>query len=201
MLLPGPAASACGPAAARCSAGRKGAGAPGRMNVRAHRAVRAGVARASEGRLRRSGSRQGGPGTWERAGADGLLVAETRSTLPGMQRDMGSNSELPRSGERYNTRTGDQCRRTRGLRVRCFVRLFSFNLCLSMLARVVSCHFVRPPASAPRRRCRVLPGRTGAYRGVRANMEQTSMRTGLDHCGEGRRTRTRERPWASSAMV
>jgi hypothetical protein len=28
-----------------------------------------------------------------------------------------------------------------------------------------------------------MPGGAGAYRDIRANMEQTSVRTGLDHCG------------------
>ena len=37
-----------------------------------------------------------------------------------------------------------------------------------------------------------IPSSAGAYRGVRANMEQTSMCTGLDHRGRGRLTRIHE---------
>jgi hypothetical protein len=35
------------------------------------------------------------------------------------------------------------------------------------------------------RRALRIPDAAGAYRGIRANMEQTSMRTGLDHRAEG----------------
>jgi hypothetical protein len=52
--------------------------------------------------------------------------------------------------------------RTRGLRVSCFVRLFSLNCCQIMLGRAVSCHSVRLPACAPRCGYRVVPDRTGA---------------------------------------
>ncbi len=38
--------------------------------------------------------------------------------------------------------------RTRGLRVRCSVRLFFLSCCQTMLARAGSCHFVRSPESA-----------------------------------------------------
>ena len=51
--------------------------------------------------------------------------------------------------------------RTRGLRVRCFVRLFSLNCCQAMVARAGSCHSVRSPVSEARCGCRMLPGRTG----------------------------------------
>jgi len=52
--------------------------------------------------------------------------------------------------------------RTRGLRVRCSVRLFCLSCCQAMLARAGSCHSVRSPASAPCCGYRVVPGCTGA---------------------------------------
>ena len=52
--------------------------------------------------------------------------------------------------------------RTRGLRVRCSVRLFSLNCYQTMLACAGSCQFVRSPASGPRCGYRMLPARTGA---------------------------------------
>jgi hypothetical protein len=36
-----------------------------------------------------------------------------------------------------------------------------------------------------------IPGNAGPYRGIRANMEQTWIRTGLDHCGPGHWRRSR----------
>ena len=76
--------------------------------------------------------------------------------------------------------------RTRRLRVRCFVRFFSPIWCHVMTIRVVACCSVRLPVSGEGCGYRVLPGRTGTYRDVRANMEQTSVCTGLDHHGRGR---------------
>ena len=52
--------------------------------------------------------------------------------------------------------------RTRGLRVRCSVRLFSLNCRQTMLARAGRCHFVRSSASAPRCGYRMVSDRTGA---------------------------------------
>jgi hypothetical protein len=46
-----------------------------------------------------------------------------------------------------------------------------------------------------------IPGSAGAYRDIRANMEQSSLRAGLDHYGRGCWRRNRERARASSAKV
>jgi hypothetical protein len=46
-----------------------------------------------------------------------------------------------------------------------------------------------------------IPGCAGPYRGIRANMEQTSMRIGLDHCVEGVEDAVGTGRGASSAKV
>jgi hypothetical protein len=46
-----------------------------------------------------------------------------------------------------------------------------------------------------------IPGCAGPYRGIRANMEQTSMRSGLDHCVEDAEDAVGTGPGASSAKV
>jgi hypothetical protein len=82
-----------------------------------------------------------------------------------------------------------QC--TRGLRVRCFVRLFSFSCCQTILARARSCHSVRLPASAPLCGYRVAPGRTGASEQTwskhRAVLSEyfSHYNTGRSHQGDG----------------
>jgi len=68
--------------------------------------------------------------------------------------------------------------RTRGLRVRCSVRLFVLNCCPIMLARAGNCHSVRPPGISGALR---VPDAAGAYRGVRATMEKPPILGGLDH--------------------
>jgi hypothetical protein len=46
-----------------------------------------------------------------------------------------------------------------------------------------------------------IPEAAGAYQGIRANMEQTSARVGLDQYGRGRLRPGKEGPWPSSAKV
>jgi hypothetical protein len=81
--------------------------------------------------------------------------------------ESGTNRAHNNDLESYNPRSLRVRRRgleprTRGLRVRCYVRLFSLNCCHAMLTRAGSCHFVRLPASASRCGYRVVPARTGA---------------------------------------
>ena len=66
------------------------------------------------------------------------------------------------------------------IKSRCCVRLLPLSCYQIMRARAASCHFVRPsinPGAALR-----MPDAARTYQGVRANMEQTSMRTGLAAC-------------------
>jgi hypothetical protein len=70
--------------------------------------------------------------------------------------------------------------RTRGLRARYSVRLFSLSCCQTILARAGSCHFVRPPVSAARCGYRMLPERTGASEQPWSNHRPG---IGLDHHG------------------
>jgi hypothetical protein len=72
--------------------------------------------------------------------------------------------------------------RTRGLRVCWFIRLF----CSDLVSNDADARQELPFCPFAGIRCPLrIPDATGAYRGIRANMEQTSTYIGLDHCGEG----------------
>ena len=65
--------------------------------------------------------------------------------------------------------------RSRGLRVRSWIRLLSLNCCQMMLTRAGNCHLVRQPESATRCGYRTVPARTGASEQPRSNHRRTKV--------------------------
>jgi hypothetical protein len=94
----------------------------------------------------------------------GLLDPRTRATTeqPSGQNGYRKKDLGPKIPRSVRVRRQGLEPRTRGLRVRCSVRLFFLNCYQTMLARAGSCHFVQSPASVLCCGYRVVPGCTGA---------------------------------------